>query len=62
MPGLVALPALNAFSGTGFGTLLRVVAFLFAVLAGVWVDALLGAVTSAMTLLLAVDALHCGRH
>jgi hypothetical protein len=56
--GLVALAALDAFSRTWLGTLLSVVTLLLAVLAGVGVDTLLGAVTSTVTDLLAVDTLN----
>jgi len=58
--GLVALAALDTFSRTRFGTLLGVMTLLLAVLAGVWVDALLGTVACAMAVLLAVDTLNLG--
>jgi hypothetical protein len=60
--GLVALAALNTFSRARFWALLGVVALLFAVLAGEGIDALLGAVTRAMSDLLAVDTLDGRLH
>lgn len=58
--GLIALAALDALSRTRLGALLGVVALLPAILAGIRVDTSLGAVTSAVTLFLAVDALDGG--
>jgi hypothetical protein len=60
MAGLVTLAALDALSRTWFRTFFGVVTLLFAVLAGVRVDSLLGAIASTMTDLLAVDALNPG--
>jgi hypothetical protein len=52
---LIALATLDIISGTRLWTLLGVMAFLLAILAGVGVDPLLGTVASAVTGLLAVD-------
>lgn len=62
MPSFVALPALNTLSGARLGTLLGVVTFLLAVLAGVGVDALLGTISGAVTLLRTIDTLNCWCH
>lgn len=57
MAGLIALAALDALSRARLGALLRIVAFLLAVLAGERVLALFGTIAGAVTVLLAVHAL-----
>ena len=56
---LIALAAFNALSRTRLGTLLGIMTLLFAVLAGIRIDALLGTVAGAMAFFLAVYALDC---
>jgi hypothetical protein len=53
---LVALAALDTLGGAGLRALLRLMTLLLAVLAGVGVEASLGAVAGAVAFLLAVDA------
>ena len=60
MSSLVALAALNTLSRAGLRTLLGAVPLQLAVTAGVRILALLGAITSTMTILLAVDTLDDG--
>lgn len=57
MTRLTTLAALYALGRTRLVTLLRVVSLLLAVPAGMWVDALLRAVTSAVTFFGTVDTL-----
>lgn len=56
--GLVTLAAFDTLSGTRFGTVLGVMALLLAVLACKRVDPFLGTITSSVTVLMAVYALH----
>jgi hypothetical protein len=60
MACLVALAAFDTLSGARLGTLLGVMAILLAVLAGVGIDPLLGAVARTMPRLLAIYALDGG--
>lgn len=62
MACLVALAALDTFGGARFRTLFGVVAFLLAVLTGVGVDALFGAIASSVTFLQAVHTLNSRCH
>jgi hypothetical protein len=59
---LIALAALDTLRRARLVTILGVVAFLFAILASVGVDSLLGTVASPVTLLGAVHAGYSGRH